>query len=170
MRVLNTKDNKKKYSRFSLPGFRSGSIIKKVIACLYYLAVLFFTVSMIVAAVEYDFKNSADAILLVVMYVVLILIMLTPVIAIGLSDYYDWHGIKLFLIIMVSWCILFTLSNYVSSLFSEEFIKSSKPMNPNLGVVSDGNGNQTSDGTKIDDDVIRDNIPESDFQKSDASK
>ncbi len=160
MRVLNTRDNQKNYSKFSLPGFRSGSFTKKLIACMYYLSVLFFAVYSIWLTVSADFANAGDVFLAVILELLIVLILLTPVIAVGFSDYYDWHGIKLVLIILISWCVIFTAANYLSSLFSDEFIRSTNSSVSTEQIPSDSSVKEPSGGPVVDDDIIKDNIEE----------
>lgn len=160
MRTLNTKDTRHNYKSFSWPGFRSGSLMKKIIACFYYLSVIFFTVYSVWLTLSADFANGKDIILTLVLELIIVLIMMSPVIAIGFSDHYDWHGIKLVLIILLSWCVLFTVANYISTLFSPEFINSTNS-NGSLGdVTSDGNVLAGETDPQIDDDIIIDNIDE----------
>lgn len=170
MRILNLSDAAKQYSKFSIPGFRSGSLIKKLIACMYYFSVIFFLISSIVMTVSADISCFTDVILSVVVILIIFLILVSPVIIIGFSDYYDWHGIKLFLIIMVSWCVLFTAANYVSSCFSPEFIKSTKPTKSHSQTNSDGDEKSDSSPTKIDSDIIIDNIDEVDAQNASSGE
>lgn len=158
MRILNLQDPAKQYSKFSVPGFRSGSFIKKIIAVMYYFSVVLFTILSIYQTVSADFYDARDIILAVVVELIILLILVVPIIIVGFSDYYDWHGIKLFLIIMVSWCILFTAANYVCTLFSDDFIKSTNPTKSSVEVLSDGVKKNQSDETKIDDDIIIDEL------------
>lgn len=160
MRILNTKEAEKKYGRFSLPGFRSGSVIKRIIACLYYFFVLVFAVNSIRLTTSGTFGNSTDVFLALVVEFIIILILLVPVIAIGFSDYYDWHGIKLFLIIMVSWCVLFTAAQYLSTMFSQEFINSTNGVIETKEQTSGGATSDAEPGIEIDGDIIIDNMDE----------
>ena len=168
MRILNTKEAEKKYGRFSLPGFRSGSIIKRIIACFYYFSVLIFAVNSIRLTVSGSFGGGADIFLALVVELLIILILLTPVIAIGFSDYYEWHGIKLFLIIMVSWCVLFTGAQFLSTMFSQEFINSTNGVIETKEAESDGAKSDAEPGTEIDGDIIMDNMDELDGAASSA--
>lgn len=167
MRILNTKDCNKHSGKFSLPGFRTGSFFKKIIACFYYVLVLVFAINSVRITVSGDFGGGTDIFLAVVVELLIVLILITPVIAIGFSDYYDWHGIKLFLIILVSWCVLFTAAQFVSTLFSESFINSTNSsFTGSVGkVVSDGT--QDNVNMEIDKDIIKDNIDE--INNSDSS-
>ena len=58
MRILNTKDAQKKYSKFSMPGFRSGSVIKRVIACMYYFFVIYFAINSIRFTLKADYVGA----------------------------------------------------------------------------------------------------------------
>lgn len=156
MRILNLRDADKKYRKFSLPGFRSGSIIKKIIAFLYYFFVLILLINSISETVSYDFIHTSDVVLAVIVELLIFFILLAPVIAIGFSDYYDWHGIKLFLIIMVSWCALFTIASYVSTFFSEDFIGSNELISETESINESG-----AESTELDSDLINDNIGKS---------
>ena len=168
MRILNTKDAQKKYSKFSMPGFRSGSVIKRVIACMYYFFVIYFAINSIRFTLKADYVGAYDIFLAVIVELIIVAILVAPVIVIGFSDHYDWHGIKLFLIIIVSWCVLFTAAQFVSTLFSDEFISSTN------GGTSNTKINQTSSDaesdTRIDNDIIIDNMAEEKSKKSDAVK
>jgi len=156
MRILNTRDAQRQYSKFSMPGFRSGSIIKKLIACMYYLLVLVFLVVSVARTVSYDFADARDVIVTIIIELFILLVFLTPVIAIGFSDYYDWHGIKLFVIIMGSICVFYTAAVYCSTLVSDDLINSSKPQVSEVGTSSDADkGN--SDATIIDGEIIEEN-------------
>ena len=168
MRILNTKDAQKKYSKFSMPGFRSGSVIKRVIACMYYFFIIYFAINSIRLTLKADYVGAYDIFLAVIVELIIVAILAAPVIVIGFSDHYDWHGIKLFLIIIVSWCVLFTAAQFVSTLFSDEFIRSTN------GGTSNTEINQTSSDaesdTRIDNDIIIDNMAEEKSKKSDAVK
>ena len=166
MRILNLSDAQKQYGKFSMPGFRSGSILKKCIACLYYFYIIVLFAMSIVAVINYDFADARDIILTIALELVIIVMLIAPVVIIGFSDYYDWHGIKLFLIIISTWCVLLTLANFLSTMFSDEFIKSTYPSESNVEIMSDGEVNNQSDGIKIDDDII---IDELNAQNSSAS-
>lgn len=161
MRILNTKDYKKNYSRFSMPGFRSGSLLKRIVACFYYFFVLLFAINSIRLTVSGDFGGAYDVFLAIVVEAIIILILLVPVLVIGFSDYYDLHGIKLFLIIAVSWCVLFTAAQFVSTLFSDEFIKSTNVYSESESTVPSSAPDETENvKTEIDKDIIKDNINE----------
>ena len=160
MRTLNTKDANRKYKTFSWPGFRSGSLVKKIIACFYYLSVIFFTVYSVWLTLSADFANGKDIFLTLILEFIIVLIMMSPVVAIGFSDHYDWHGIKLVLIILLSWCVLFTMANYISTLFSPEFINSTNSGDMVGDVSSDGTVSGDDSDLQIDDDIIIDNIDE----------
>ncbi len=166
MRILNTKDYNKHSGKFSLPGFRTGSLFKKIIACFYYVLVLVFAVNSIRLTVSGDFGNGMDVFLAIVVELIIIMILVAPVIVIGFSDHYDWHGIKLFLIIMVSWCVLFTAAQFVSTLFSEEFINST---NSYSGTSDEQPGQSSGENVnpEIDEGIIKDNIDE--INNSDSS-
>ena len=167
MRVLNTKDYNKHSGKFSLPGFRTGSLFKKIIACFYYVLILFFAINSIRLTVSGDFVSGADVFWAVVVELLIVMILIAPVIVIGFSNYYDWHGIKLFLIILVSWCVLFTAAQFVSTLFSEDFIKSTNSsfIGSAGEILSDGSEENVN--PEIDKDIIKDNIDE--INNSDSS-
>ena len=168
MRILNTKDAQKKYSKFSMPGFRSGSVIKRVIACMYYFFVIYFAINSIRFTLKADYVGAYDIFLAVIVELIIVAILAAPVIVIGFSDHYDWHGIKLVLIILVSWCVLFTAAQFVSTLFSDEFISST-----NAGTSNTEINHSPSDAesdTRIDNDIIIDNMTDEDTKKSDAVK
>lgn len=160
MRILNTKETSRKYRIFSWPGFRSGSLAKKIVACIYYLSVIFFVVYSVWLTLSADFANGKDVFLTLVLEFIIVLIMMSPVIVIGFSDHYDWHGIKLVLIILLSWCVLFTMANYISTLFSPEFINSTNSGSSVGEVTSAGSSSVDDADPKIDDDIIIDNIDE----------
>jgi len=168
MRVLNTKDINRKYSKFSMPGFRSGSLIKRMVALFYYIFILAFTVNSIRITLSGDFGSGFDIFLAVVVELLIVSILLVPVLAIGFSDHYDWHGIKLFLIIMFSWCVLFTAAQFVSTMFSKEFINSTiSPANNSQSISSDAS---YENNTEIDKDVIIDNIDTINEENSSLTK
>lgn len=160
MRILNLREAEKKYGRFSLPGFRSGSVIKKIIACIYYFFILVFTVNSIMTTVSADFANTSDVVLAIIVELVIVLIMLTPVVALGFSDYYDLRGIKLFLTIMISWCILFTVAQFLSTMFSQDFINSTNGVVTTKETESSGEDSAAMPGIEIDDDIIINNMDE----------
>ena len=93
------------------------------------------------------------------MELLIILILVAPVIVIGFSDHYDWHGIKLVLIILVSWCVLFTAAQFVSTFFSEEFINSTNSYSESYKEQSSESSGENVN-TEIDKDIIKDNIDE----------
>lgn len=125
MRILNTNETtKKSFSKFELPGFRSGSIVKKFIAIMYYVFVVVFMINMVHQYSKGDFTSWVDIVAFVNMMVLFLLVFLTPVICVGMSNHYDLHGIKLFLAIMVPLCLIITLNNFNMSLFSKEYIES----------------------------------------------
>ena len=157
MKVSNTRD-KKDYSKFSLPGFRSGSLTKSIVACIYYFFVLVSTVYSIWFTLSGDFANASDVALAIIVELLIVCIFISPVIIIGFSDYYDWHGIKLVLIILISWCVLFTVANYVSSLFSAEFINSTNSEASAGEIPSDSSSEYDKDEPTVDNDIIKDNI------------
>lgn len=169
MRILNTKDAHKKYSKFCLPGFRSGSVVKKIIACMYYFFVLFFAINSIRFTLKADFVGANDVFLAIIVELIIVLIMLAPVIIIGMSDHYDWHGIKLVLIILIAWCVLFTAAQFVSTLFSEEFINSTNSNSSHDVIPSDSINSDAQSDIRIDNDIIIDNMTQIDENKSDAS-
>lgn len=168
MRILNTKDAQKKYSKFSMPGFRSGSVIKRVIACMYYFFVIYFAINSISFTLKADYVGAYDIFLAVIVELIIVSILVAPVIVIGFSDHYDWHGIKLVLIILVSWCVLFTAAQFVSTLFSEEFINSTNRGTSNTEI--DTTTSDAQSDPRIDNDIIIDNMTEEDTKKSDATK
>ena len=128
MRVLNTNTQPKtSFGRFAIPGFRSGSNVKKVIALMYYCFVVIATFSITFTYLSGDFSGGGDILAFVATILIVFAILITPVLAVGFSDYYDWHGIRLFLVIMVPFCVLFTLGNFVGTLFSETYINSINP-------------------------------------------
>lgn len=128
MRVLNTNVNhNKKYSRFAVPGFRSGSLFKRIVALFYYCFVLIFMCVLTINFASGDFSDAGDVLLLIAVELVILAVFLTPVVAIGLSDHYDWHGIKLFLVIMIPVCVFITLGQWMCTLFSIEYIESVNP-------------------------------------------
>lgn len=159
MRVLNTNVNQrpKKYSRFSVPGFRSGSIIKKLIATVYYCFVVVFMCTLTFTFSKGDFSGVGDVLLLIAVEVVIFGIVATPVIAIGFSDHYDWHGIKLFLIIIVPICVLWTLGQWMCTLFSMQYIESVNPTERRIEEVVDTDESAQSDAT-IDAGVVEKEI------------
>lgn len=158
MRILNTDLKNTKIGRFTLPGFRSGSVLKKIIACLYYFSVMIFMIVYTITFIKKaNFAAGYDWVFFALSLLLLLAIFLTPVIAIGLSDYYDWHGIKLFLIIMVAWCVLYTACIWVGTLFSDEFL-SSVNSSDSITVNTEKSDNKSAD---IDNEVINKNINES---------
>ncbi len=135
-----------------MPGFRSGSVIKKILAFLYYFFVLILFINSVTGTLSYDFVHTSDIAFAVIVELLIIMILVAPIIVIGFSDYYDWHGIKLFLIIMVSWCALFTVALYASTFFSEDFIGAKE-------IISTSTDNKDSaESTELDSDLINDNI------------
>ncbi len=146
MRVLNTNiDPSKQFRRFSLPGFRSGSMFKKTVALFYYFSVLIFMCSITITYMGGKLTGVRDVLVLVAVELSILLTLLTPVIAIGYSNYYDWHGIKLFLIIMVPICIFSTLGQWLSTMFSIEYIESVNPSEKHIEEVSDVSITSASD-------------------------
>ena len=121
MRTLNTRaEATKKISRFSLPGFRSDSLPKKIIACIYYCFVFFYViVNGIRTALQMNFQGGGDVVLFVLFMLFAVAAFLAPVIVMGISDYYDIHGIKLFLAIVALMSFCMTCSMFVSSYFSD---------------------------------------------------
>ena len=75
--------------------------------------------------------------LLIAVELVILAIFLTPVVAIGFSEHYDWHGIKLFLIIMVPICVLFTLGQWLCTLFSIQYIESVNPAEKQIEQIDE---------------------------------
>ena len=125
MRTLNTNvKHRKQNSKFSLPGFRSGSIVKKFFAILYYCYAVVSIIKWIASFIQGDFSGAGDVFGFIIVGLAIIAVFLTPVIAIGVSDYYDWHGIKLFLIIKVAICIFSTVAIFCTNLFSMQYIES----------------------------------------------
>lgn len=158
MRILNTDLKNTKIGKFTLPGFRSGSVLKKIIACLYYFSVMIFMIVYTITFIKKaNFAAGYDLVFFALSLLLLFAIFLTPVIAIGLSDYYDWHGIKLFLIIMISWCILYTACMWIGTLFSDEFLNSVNSSD-SITVNTEKSDNKPAD---IDSEIINKNINES---------
>ena len=157
MRTINTnkKTNAKKYSRFSVPGFRSDSIIKKFIAIMYYCTGLVRMCSIIMTYLSGEFSGAGDVVLFVAVSLIILMIFLTPVIVIGFSDHYDWRGIKLLLLILTPWCILFTLGNYLSTLFSKSYIYSVNPAMQNIETTEVSSDAEMSDEEKAVDNAIK---------------
>ncbi len=138
MRVLNTNiDPSKKFKRFSIPGFRSGSLFKKIVALLYYFFVLIFMCSLTVSFADGKFSGVGDVLVLIAVELSILLVFLTPIVAIGYSNHFDWHGIKLFLIIMVPVCIFSTLGQWLCTLFSMQYIESVNPSQKQIEEISD---------------------------------
>lgn len=162
MKTINTnrRTNVKEYSRFSVPGFRSGSIIKKFIAIMYYCTVFVGMCSIIATYASGDFSGAGDVLIFISVILVILAIFLTPVIVIGFSDHYDWHGIKLLLLILTPWCILFTLGNYLSTLFSESYIYSVNPAEQNIETTdnTDSSGEEGSPEEKAVDEAIESSV------------
>lgn len=156
MKTINTnrKTNVKEYSRFSVPGFRSGSIIKKFIAVMYYCTVFISMCTIVTTYLSGEFSGAADVALFVAVSLIILMIFLTPVIVIGFSDHFDWRGIKLLLLILTPWCILFTLGNYLSTLFSESYIYSVNPAMQNIETTEVSSDDDMSDEEKAVDNVI----------------
>ncbi|MBE7050801.1 MAG: hypothetical protein E7394_08605 [Ruminococcaceae bacterium] len=156
MKTINTnrKTNVKEYSRFSVPGFRSGSIIKKFIAIMYYCTVFVSMCSIVTTYLSGDFSGASDVALFVAVSLIILLIFLTPVIVIGFSDHFDWRGIKLVLLILTPWCVLFTLGNYLSTLFSESYIYSVNPSQQNIETTEDSSDGEMSDEEKAVEKII----------------
>lgn len=156
MKTINTnrKTNVKEYSRFSVPGFRSGSIIKKFIAIMYYCTVFVSMCSIVITYLSGDFSGASDVALFVAVSLIILLIFLTPVIVIGFSDHFDWRGIKLVLLILTPWCVLFTLGNYLSTLFSESYIYSVNPSQQNIETTEDSSDGEMSDEEKAIEKII----------------
>ncbi|MBQ4526688.1 MAG: hypothetical protein II998_01310 [Clostridia bacterium] len=154
VRILNTDVKKQQsYSKFQVPGFRSGSIIKKFFALLYYCVAASSVISMTVTYIKGDFTGMGDVMTLIAAELLVIAVFLTPVLAIGFSNHYGWHGPKLFLIIMIPVCILGTMASYVSTLFSLEYMYSVNPAlkrNVSLDESSDSSAdaNLSSDATR----------------------
>ena len=163
MRVLNTNLNQrqKKYSRFSVPGFRSGSIIKKLIATVYYCFIVVFMCTLTFTFAKGDFSGIGDVLLLVAVELVIFGIIATPVIVIGFSDHYDWHGIKLFLMIMVPICVLWTLGQWLCTMFSMPYIESVNPAERRIEEIVETEETAGSDAS-IDASVVEKEISEED--------
>lgn len=169
MRVLNTNiRQQRKFSRFAVPGFRSGSVFKRIVAMLYYCFTLIFMCVLTINFASGDFANAGDVILLVAVELVILAIFLTPVIAIGFSDHYDWHGIKLFLVIMIPLCVLFTLGQWMCTLFSITYIESVNPSQKQIEQVQQSDSQAGSDAI-IEAGIVEQGIKE-EAAKSDASK
>ena len=160
MKTVNTnrRSNAKEYSRFSVPGFRSGSIVKKFIAVMYYCIVFVSMCRIIATYVGGDFSGAGDVFVFLGVILVLLAIFLTPVVVIGFSDHYDWHGIKLVLLILTPWCVLFTLGNYLSTLFSEGFIYSVNPIQHIETTNDDSDVSADSAAEKVVDDAITSSV------------
>ncbi len=156
MKTINTnrKTNVKEYSIFSVPGFRSGSIIKKFIAVMYYCTVFISMCTIVTTYLSGEFSGALDVLLFVAVSLIILLIFLTPVIVIGFSDHFDWRGIKLLLLILTPWCILFTLGNYLSTLFSEDYIYSVNPAMQNIETTKGSSEDEISDEEQAVDEVI----------------
>ena len=138
MRVLNTNIYpSKKFKRFTWPGFRSGSTFKRIVAMFYYFFVFIFMCSVTVNYAGGKFSGTSDILVLIGVELSLLLMFLSPVIALGYSEHFNWHGIKLFLIIMVAFCFFSTLGNWLSTLFSIEYTESVNPSEKQIEEVSD---------------------------------
>lgn len=161
MRVLNTNINQrqKKYSRFSLPGFRSGSLIKKLIATCYYCFMVVFMCTLTFTFGKGDFSGVGDVLLLIGVELVILGIIAAPVLAIGFSDHYDWHGIKLFLIVMVPVCVLWTMGQWMCTLFSMEYIESVNPTERRIEEIKETDESAGSDAV-IDAEIVEKEINE----------
>ena len=156
MRVLNTNTQPKtNFGRFAIPGFRSGSTVKKVIALMYYFFVLILMLTITFAYLSGEFDGGRDVLAFVATILIIFAILITPILAIGFSDYYDWHGIRLFLVIMVPFCVLFTLGNYVGTMFSETYINSINPQAfpAQTDVVSESDAETT-----LDTEIVKEGI------------
>ena len=169
MRTLNTKaESNRKLSRFSLPGFRSGSLIKKIIACVYYCFVFFnVIVNGFRTALQMDFQGGSDVILFVLFMLFAIGAFIAPVIVIGVSDYYDIHGIKLILAVVALMSVCMTCAMFVSSYFSDTL----KGINTELDQsVSESvkNGQETEADPELENALIKENIEKNDGE-SDSS-
>lgn len=150
MRTLNTNVKyRKQNSIFSLPGFRSGSIVKKFFALLYYCFAAVSYVKWFISWIGGDFSGAGDIFGFILLALMILGVFLTPVIVIGVSDHYDWHGIKLFLIVMISVCALSTVALFSTSLFSNEYYESvTGPVEEN---VTDGiEDSSLSSGSGLD--------------------
>ena len=170
MRVLNTNLNStKKYSRFCLPGFRSGSLFKRIVALFYYFFVLIFMCVLTVTYCKGTFSGAGDVFTLILTELIILAIFLTPVIAIGYSDHFDWHGIKLFLIIMVPWCVLFTLGNWVGTLFSMSYIESVNPSEMQIQEVEIEEEAASDGGIAIEQGIVEEALQNEESTDSSAS-
>ncbi len=146
MRVLNTNiDPRKKFRRFSLPGFRSGSTFKKVIALLYYFSVIAFMTRLTIEYSGGDFKGAGDVLILALIELSLLCMFLTPVVLIGLSNHYDWHGIKLFIIVMVPVCLFSTLGQWLGTYFSKQYIESVNPSEKQIQQLIDSDAQSSGE-------------------------
>ncbi|MBQ4631593.1 MAG: hypothetical protein IJB70_11485 [Clostridia bacterium] len=173
VRTLNTNAKaKQSYSKFEMPGFRSGSIVKKFFALLYYCYAGFSIIKWIAAFLQGDFSGASDVFGFIIVGLAIIAVFLVPVIAIGVSNYYDWHGIKLFLIIMTAICVLSTVAIFSTNLFSKQYVESViGPMDaPTVEMTEDSAVDSSSDsaadsssGSEIEDSDKTEDDSESDL-------
>ena len=146
MRVLNTNiDPIKQFKRFTFPGFRSGSVIKGIIASVYYFFVLVFMCSITITYLSGKFSGAKDVLVFIAVELSLLAMFLSPVIAIGYSRHFGWNGIRLFLIIMVPICVFSTLGNYLSTLFSTQYIESVNPSEKQIEEFVDSAASSDAD-------------------------
>ncbi len=164
MRILNTNaENNKKISRFRLPGFRSGSLAKKIIACVYYCFVFFnVIVNGFRTALQMDFQGGADVCLFALFMIFALAAFLAPVIIVGISDYYDIHGIKLVLAVVALMSVCMTCAMFVSSYFSDSLkgidVEISDPVNES----------ESGDNREIENELVEENL-KSDEKSVDSS-
>lgn len=144
MRTLNTNvKHNKQNTKFAMPGFRSGSIVKKFFALLYYCFAIYKIIDWVIFFSKGDFNGGMDIFAFVFVAVMIIAVFLVPVVVIGVSNYYDWHGIKQFMIIMVSICIISTVAVFTTNMFSKQYINSLMP--PVTQSQEDGKAEDTID-------------------------
>lgn len=148
MRVLNTNVKPKpEGSKFSWPGFRSGSVVKKVIAIMYYFMMVVIPIYRCITVLRVcEFGGIGDVCLFIIAELMIVAVFAAPVLALGFSEHYDLHGIKLFLTVLVSWCVLITAVQWVGTLFSTTFIQSTNPP-----AVSENQDEEVNDSDAADD-------------------
>lgn len=167
MRILNTDaKSARKLSRFSVPGFRSGSLPKKIIACIYYCFVFFnVIVNGIRTAFQMNFQGGGDVFLFILFMLFALGAFLAPVIIIGISDYYDIHGIKLVLAVVALMSVCMTCAMFVSSYFSDSL----KGINTELEQsVSESEQTAEEETTELENELVKENI-ETDKNNDDSS-
>jgi len=169
MSTLNTKsENNKKISRFSVPGFRSGSFIKKLIACVYYCFVFFYViVNGCRTALQMDFQGATDVFLFVMFLLFAVGAFMAPVIIMGISDYYDIHGIKLILAIVALMSVCMTCAMFVSSYFSDELKGINTELEQSVSESSQ-NSSESEPTPELENALVKENIENSD-DKTDSS-